>query len=176
MGDTGRERIAVEESYASHRLMSDPRLDSGTWVHEAMRLRDKWGITRFFADPARPEYVHEMVRAGVPCTPADNDVMSGIQRLAGALHIESGKPRMRILSTLPNLLRELPAYAWAEARIKTLDGSGFKEAPADGQSDHAVDASRYVHNELARHDAPTAEHNKRRYERPTGYKIGRAHV
>ena len=144
IGEVGDRYVVVDESYASNRIVFDARLAEGTWVAEARRLQRKWGITQFLADPARPSDIYDFVRAGLPCFGADNEILYGVRKVAEALHPREdpphGKqPRLRILSGCVNLIREVPQYVWAQTR----DRAGFLDLPADGQSDHALDALRY---------------------------------
>lgn len=145
VGDTGREQIVLEESYAANRIVFDGRL-SDTWVEEAKRLRAKWGITQFFCDPARPDAIFDFQRCSLPATGADNEIVYGIRKLAEQLHPVAGKPRLRVLDCCTNLIREMRGYQWAQGK-----GTDFAELPAPNQSDHAVDALRYAEADVARY-------------------------
>lgn len=150
VGDTGRELIVLEESYAPHRFVSSGR-DGVTWVSEAKRLAAKWGqhtAISFHADPSRPGDIFDLTRNGVHCMGADNDITWGIRKVAEAMHIQSdGKPRLRVMSTCANLIREIKSYVFAEAK----GADAFKEEPAPDQSDHSADALRYSVVELTRY-------------------------
>lgn len=156
VGQIGETFVVLEESYAANRIIFDARLSQGTWVAEARRLRTKWGVAQFFADPARPADIYDFVRAGLPCVGADNEVVFGVRKLSEAMHpreepdLRGVQPRLYYLDACPNLIRETPLYVWAQTR----DRSGFVDLPADGQSDHALDALRYVMVEYLKDEMP----------------------
>ena len=142
--------VVLEESYASGRPITG---HGTTWVSEAARLREKWGVSLFACDPARPDAITDMAGQGIPTVNAFNDVYLGIRRVAEALHPvtvgtinghEAKEPGMYILDQCRNGVRELRNYQWAA----TKDQSGFMEKPADDQSDHFCDALRYAIAEL----------------------------
>lgn len=149
--------VVLDESYASNRLVFDSRDIEGTWAGEAWRLKRKWGIETFFADPARPDAIYDFTRAGLSCLPANNEIRFGVRKVAEVLHPQPSKvahlppqPRLVVLDTCKNLIHEAPNYVWAQTR----DKSGFTELPAEGQSDHALDAVRYPIVELTTHEVP----------------------
>jgi hypothetical protein len=128
--------VFLEESYAPGRHITH---GSVSWVSEAKRLREKWGIEMFYCDPADPSKIMDLRIAGLPVQGASNNVHKGIRRVAESLHVVDGKPQSFMLSDCKHLIRELRNYQWRP----TKDQSGFYEEPADGQSDHACDAARY---------------------------------
>src|SRR6185369_1255087 len=77
---TGAGRLAVaDEVYERGKSVTGdiiPRLKS---------IRDEWGVSMFYADPSEPAYIADCVAAGIPMTPADNDVDPGIQAVATAI-------------------------------------------------------------------------------------------
>lgn len=147
VGDTGRELIALEESYADHRSVFDPRMEDKTWIGEAKRLRDKWGVIRFFCDHD-PGNIHDFTRTGIPTAHAFKEVTYGIRRVSEQLHPVDGKPKMRIMNTCTNLIREKRAYVWDGVR----GSESYAEMPAPNQSDHALDAERYAVLELVKYE------------------------
>lgn len=154
VGDTGRELIACDEEYAPSRRIFDPRVESETWVGHAKRLRDKWRVKSFQCDPSKPENVSEFTRAGLNALGAYNEVSYGIRKVAERLHpvqdAVSGRqvPRMRILDTCKNLVREKRSYVWDTVRGTET----FRDLPAPNQSDHALDAERYAVVEMVRYE------------------------
>lgn len=95
-------------------------------------IRDEWGVSRFYADPSEPAYIVQCLNAGIPMTPADNDVDPGLQAVAIAI-----KAGMTVAPACQGLLGEIPGYTWAPNR-----GGGFKEEPIK-VNDDACDALRY---------------------------------
>lgn len=124
---SGSGRLAVaDEVYERGKSVTDdiiPRLKA---------IRDRWGVSMFYADPSEPAYIADCVRAGIPMQAADNDVDPGIQAVASA--IAAG---MTISPDCQGLLGEIPGYTWAPDRL-----GGFKEKPID-VNDDACDALRY---------------------------------
>lgn len=86
-------------------------------------------------DPAAAAFRTQLHADGVrPVTNADNDVAYGIPVLASLL----GQGQMLISDSCPNLIREIPGYAWDPK--KTEKGA---DAPIK-VGDHALDAWRYA--------------------------------
>ena len=56
-----------------------------------------------------------------------------------------GKPALVVHECCTNLIREMEGYCWAPSK-----GAEVKDAPAPRQSDHAIDALRYICSKLAR--------------------------
>lgn len=142
VGDMGGRFVVLEESYATNRPVTGHA--QTTWLSEARRLQQRWGVSLFLCDSAQPGSTNDLSSNGIPAVGAWKDVYLGIRRVAEALHPVDGKPGMVILDRCPNLARELRAYAWKSSK----DQSGFGEAPAENQSDHAIDALRYAMVEL----------------------------
>ncbi|HJU21232.1 MAG TPA: terminase family protein [Casimicrobiaceae bacterium] len=148
VGQLGNQYLVLDESYAANRILSDSRLDH-TWVTEARRLRNKWGIGMFYCDPESPEHRETFARFGLPVRTADNDLVFGVRKCAELMHPIDGRPRLRVLDTCKNLIREIRNYQWAQN--KKVDG--FSDLPAPDQSDHAIDAMRYALMESSRYES-----------------------
>ena len=87
---------------------------------------------------------------GIPTVAAKKSpgsVRSGINDISERLAINpiSGQPALVVHECCTNLIREMESYCWAPSR-----GAEVKDAPASAQSDHAIDALRYVCSKLAR--------------------------
>ncbi len=146
--------VVLEESYAAGRQI----LGHGTtWLSEAKRLKEKYAVSLFVCDPARPDAVRDFASNGIPAVGAFNDVYLGIRRVAEALHPVDGRPGMRVLDGCTHLIAELRSYQWKTTR----DGGSFLEVPADNQSDHAADALRYVVVELRPYATTPQQHRTR---------------
>lgn len=153
VGHLGDNRFVVlEESYAAGRQI----LGHGTtWLSEAKRLKDKYGVSLFACDPARPDAIQDFSTNAIPAVGAFNDVFLGIRRVVEALHPVDGHAGLRICDQAQHLIAELRSYQWET----TKDGGSFLESPAEGQSDHAADALRYAITELR----PYASQKKQQY-------------
>src|SRR6185312_2901885 len=132
--------VVLEESYGAGIPVTGP---GKTWVSEAKRLKDKWGVSLFSCDH-RPDAIRDFSTNGIPATTAFKDIYLGIRRVVEALHPYDGRPGMRILDQAQHTIAELRSYQWET----TKDGGSFLEVPAEGQSDHAADALRYAVAEL----------------------------
>ena len=157
-GDTGRDIILLEEVYAPYKKVFDPYAND-TWIDEAKRLRLKWGVQMFYADPEDPRSIDDMQRSGVPITTANNEVNYGIRKTSEQMTLVNGKPRLRVMDTCKNFIREVKAYQWAENKA-TKAGGEFSEMPADGQSDHSLDCARYLVVELREYEQPRQEYDR----------------
>lgn len=146
MGVLNDQRVIVfEESYAPERPVLGPP-SATTWLSEGRRLRENWGASMFACDPSQPGAINDLASNNLPTIGADNDVYQGIRRLASAMSptLSDGRPGFLVLNTCTNLIRELRNYQWKPNKEQT----GFVEKPADGQSDHSIDAARYALMEL----------------------------
>lgn len=124
---TGSGRLAVAaEVYERGKTVNDI-------IPILRRVRDEWGVTMFYADPSEPAYIADCLTAGLPMTPANNDVDPGLQAVATAI-----KNGMTVSPDCQGLLGEIPGYTWAPNR-----GGGFKEEPIK-VNDDACDALRYA--------------------------------
>ena len=140
VGDLGGGRcVVLDESYGTHKMVVNLH-SPDSWVSEARRLRDKWGISQFYCDPARPEFISAFSIAGLPVSGAINDVQYGIRKVLECMHVNNGTSNLMIFADCRNLLREIPMYVWDEIR----GSENFKETVAKNQSDHAIDALRYA--------------------------------
>ncbi len=87
---------------------------------------------------------------GIPSIAAKKErgsIRSGINSISERLAINpiSGKPALVVHECCTNLIREMEGYCWAPSK-----GAEVKDAPAPRQSDHAIDALRYICSKLAR--------------------------
>jgi phage terminase large subunit len=116
----------------------------------------------FYCDPSQPQSIADFQRWGLPVVSADNDILFGIRRCSEVLHLENRVPRLRVLSTCTNLIREIREYQWAQN--KKVDG--YIDIPAQNQNDHAIDALRYALVEAARYETGEANNGFRQKRGP----------
>lgn len=124
---------------------------SRTWFGECQRVMKDFGVTEFVGDPGGggDGHIFDLRNNGIPIRSASKAVTAGISRVAGALHTgTTGRPRMRILNTCRNLIREMRTYQWKQAP----NGTDFVEEVGPNQDDHACDALRYAAMELRLYD------------------------
>lgn len=126
VGQTGSGRLAVlREVYRRETLTDD-------LIPLLRAFQARYRIDTFYADPSEPEYIAACQKAGLPVTPATNDVQPGIDAVATAI-----KAGMTVDESCTGLLGELPSYTWAS------DRNGLKDQPVKVDDD-ACDALRYA--------------------------------
>lgn len=123
---TGRHAI-IDELYARGRTV--PSL-----IPELRKLRDRWKIETFYADPSEPAYIAECREAGLPMMEATNDVLPGITAVAD--EIARG---LLVDPRCTGLLSEIPGYVWQTERASGQP----KDVPVK-IGDDAADALRYL--------------------------------
>ena len=84
--------------------------------------------------------------ANVAAKKGPGSVRKGINDISERLAINpiSGRPALVVHDTCRNLIREMGSYCWAPTKSGEI-----KDAPAPRQSDHAIDALRYVCTKLS---------------------------
>lgn len=117
-------------------------------IHKLLAGREVfWTV----ADPedrgARLSLAREHGIPSVAAKKGPGSVRSGINDISERLAINpiSGKPALVVHECCTNLIREMEGYCWAPSK-----GAEVKDAPAPRQSDHAIDALRYICSKLAR--------------------------
>lgn len=82
---------------------------------------------------------------GIYIAPGNNDVASGVSRMAQYLRMVPDKtyPRWRILTTCPNLIRELERLRWQTWSSRTAAFNNNKKEKIHKKDDHASDSARY---------------------------------
>ncbi len=138
------------------------RLDDW-WLERCKALTAEFNVSTWHADPAEPGFIKKFQIAGLPVSEGVNDIMPGIQAVAGRLaNAGDGRARLAVLEDALDerdeelaakrkplcLADEMEAYSWPKAP----DGKALKEVPVD-DANHAQDALRYVAMALAA-DAP----------------------
>lgn len=128
------ELFVVDELYRSGLTISE-------LIDEGLKLKEKYGIEVFFADPSQPAYIKEMNSSGLYTLSAKNDMMPGINAVCEKLKVkESGRPSLFISAECKNLIRELEKYRFFQ---KNDARGGETEIPLK-KDDHACDALRYA--------------------------------
>lgn len=96
---------------------------------QLLRVENPTGRVLIYADPARPEAIEEIRRAGFSIYPANNAVFDGINKLKSH--------KLFLTKRSVNAIKEFRGYAWKRDR----DGRSMEEPIKT--NDHAVDAARY---------------------------------
>jgi len=96
--------------------------------------------------------VAEYLDQGIETVPAANELRAGINRVCEYLRVDPhrfhpekgqrGSPRLFILNSCQNLIREFPQYRWRQLKSVEMGTKNQPEEPL-GVDDHALDALRY---------------------------------
>lgn len=124
--ETRTDEFAVVDEVYADRLTIDDMASAIQGLHE------RWGAGTVYCDPAEPDSIESLQRAGIDAVQADNDILPGIQTvtaLMDALSVHEG---------CDNLIRELNQYRYPDAD----DTENPSEKPLR-VNDHAADALRY---------------------------------
>ena len=135
---TGR-YIVVSEVVKSKLTIND--------IVEVLKQRQQiWDIRRFYAGPDQPGSIKELNKAGLFCSPAENDVKKGVDFVYSL--IQEGKLRF-FDKQVPHVLDEMENYHWPEPKDLKPDEDEKDPNPVK-QDDHALDALRYCLVSIAR--------------------------
>jgi phage terminase large subunit-like protein len=107
---------------------------------------------QYIGDPAMGQHngvsgtsiIQEYAANGIGITPGENDVVSGINRVARYLEIRGdGKPSWYITRNCTNLIYEMQRYKWKTyTNRKAMRQNNAREQPHK-KEDHAIDSARY---------------------------------
>lgn len=130
-----------------------------TTADHAREVRERWPwpensyYRTNYADPSRPDKIHEFNLLGVPTLGGRNDVFGSIETVRTLLkpRPSTRRPRLLISSRCKKLIQQLRKYRWVRGK-KPTEGSYLNPAVARPaplkRDDDAVDALRYiVHSE-----------------------------
>lgn len=136
---------AIDEEYSSSKLVEE------FWVPSAKRLAQAYRFNEWVADPAEPDNIDRMKRAGVRMVGHKNyqasnydeherSVRAGIRMFSALMYQQRFHILRKPAPTKPgcsHLISELKSYRWAQ------QGATLVERPAPGQKEHAATAARY---------------------------------
>jgi len=88
-----------------------------------------------YPDPAEPDRIEEMQRAGLNCREVNKDITSGVDRVRELFK----QQKIKIHKNCQNLIWELETYHYPESKL----GYNNQEKPIK-ENDHAIDALRYA--------------------------------
>lgn len=128
--------IVVDEVVEQHK-------DIDWWVNKAIELRDRYGVTIFYCDSARQEYVMAFNRAKINAINANKSVIEGISKVSQLFNEDK---LFFLKDKTPKLIEEMYQYVWK---------SGDKEEPRK-EFDDCQDALRYgIYTEKKINEQPT---------------------
>ena len=90
------------------------------WVNVANRIKDEYGNIMFYADSARPEYVHKFQEERIRCVNANKAVLEGISDVATLFKTN----KLFININVKRFKEEIYNYVWkpnADEPVKVMD-------------------------------------------------------
>jgi PBSX family phage terminase large subunit len=126
--DSNDRMYVFHETYVTHKTPEE-------LAKLAFKLQVKHRVGVFYADPSEPGNIATMVKEGVNCKPASNEVIPGIASVNGAF---ANKKLYVVEKECPNLLAEIDEYKWKSG----TDGEPKADSPTD-EFNHALDGLRY---------------------------------
>ena len=129
-----RERYQLSETKKA-RLSLEQMIDL---AKQKMKI---FGVEHFFADPSEPRYIEAFNNAGIPTSPADNDVKYGCE----IVWEEMKERRLKFVDGEPSkhTVDEIDTYHWPDPKDLKPDQDEKNPNPV-AQNDHVLDAIRYV--------------------------------
>lgn len=121
----GDERVHIEREFYQRNMGSTDILSSIEAEVDASALED------VYIDPSAAAYITDLLADGYPATKANNDVQTGIQRVASCL------PRLTVDPSCVHTITEFESYQYPD------EGKVNSDKPIK-QNDHCVDALRYA--------------------------------
>lgn len=127
--------LPIEHDVDNHYWVSDEWYHAGKTTPELIEVGRSMGINTFYPDPAEPDRIEEMKRAGLNCRDVSKDIEKGIESVRELLK----QNRLHFHVKCLNTIAELEMYHYPERR----DNSNEPEVPVK-EKDHALDALRYA--------------------------------
>lgn len=108
---------------------------TGKTTDEIIEIARSFAGNKYYPDPAEPDRIEEMKRAGLNCREVSKDIEAGISTVRELFKTN----RLFIHSSCINLISELETYAYPEKKADKNE----PEVPIK-EHDHALDAMRYA--------------------------------
>lgn len=115
-------------------------LDVFGMIRSGSQMMQTYGISMFYADPARPDLIMAFNSAGLPTMAARNEILEGIE-----VHRDLINTRRLLVfeGTCPHSLDEYETYHYPQPKDIKPDQADKDPLPVD-KDNHACDADRYV--------------------------------
>lgn len=127
--------LKIERDSDSHYWVSSEWYKTGKTTPEIIEQVRSIRPNFVYADPAEPDRIEEMLRAGIYVRDVSKDIAAGVNSVRELMK----QNRLHIHKSCQNLLEELESYRYPEKR----DERNESEVPVK-EHDHALDALRYV--------------------------------
>jgi hypothetical protein len=130
------EEVWLMETYAA------PGLEFVDQLEIAKTFRDKYNVSKWFADTAYPQHIKSFTKNGMKCPPFTKDVFGGIESIRSKITNAAGK---RLFKVIANESNKKAISAILKHRFQ-LDGQGNVTLKPDDERGIAdiCDALRYV--------------------------------
>jgi len=126
----------VEDEYFWDIKVKNRQKLVGELAEDIQKFLEPYAVKSIYIDPSAAALRAELQRKGMHCIDANNDVLSGIQKMTS--EIRDGK--CVILDKCRNLLREIESYSWCtKAAERGVDEPIKKD-------DHLIDCLHYILN------------------------------
>lgn len=137
--------VRIEHDTDNHYWVTSEWYKTGKTNAELIEYARHLKINTFYPDPAEPDRIEEMKRAGLNVREVSKDIEKGIDSVRELLK----QGRLHIHKNCTNLIWEMETYAYPESTPDRNES----ETPLK-ENDHAMDALRYaLHmNQPAEHD------------------------
>lgn len=130
--------LRIEHDVDNHYWVTSEWYKTGKTTAELIEVAKTLKINLYYPDPAEPDRIEEMSRAGLNIREVSKDIEAGIQSVRELFK----QGRLHIHKDCVNLINELETYRYPETR----PDKNAPEVPVK-ENDHAVDALRYpLHN------------------------------
>ena len=127
--------LEIEHDADNHFWVMSEWYKRGKTNDEVIAHSKTLGINIFYPDPAEPDRIEEMRRAGLNVREVSKDIEKGIDSVRELFK----QGRLHIHNSCKNLISELETYAYPEKRPNKNE----PELPVK-ENDHALDALRYA--------------------------------
>jgi PBSX family phage terminase large subunit len=127
--------LRIEHDVDNHYWITREWYQTNRTTAELISVARTMGINIFYPDPAEPDRIQEMERAGLNCREVSKDIEAGIQSVRELFR----QGRLHIHRDCINLISELESYRYPDKKPDQNE----KEVPVK-EKDHACDALRYA--------------------------------
>lgn len=127
--------LRIERDADNHYWVAGEWYKTGKTTPEIIEHVKTHSPNYVYADPAEPDRIEEMSRAGIYVREVSKDIAAGINSVRELMK----QNRLHIHHSCTNLLSELSSYRYPDKR----DNHNENEVPVK-ENDHALDALRYV--------------------------------
>lgn len=140
--------LKIEHDIDNHFWVSFEWVKREKLMPEIIEQAKHLGASTFYPDPAEPDRIEELRRAGINCHEVSKDVEAGIDSVRTL--IKQG--RLHVHKDCINTISEFETYRYQDAKAD-------RNAPEEPvkENDHCLDALRYVIHMVARNVASYAE-------------------